>query len=48
MKVVIKVPLGDILEFILHLRKRRRLFRRAVPWEAAPGDINKPARALYP
>jgi len=48
MKVVIKGPVRDTLEFILHLRKRRRLFRRAVPWEAAPGDINKLARALHP
>jgi len=48
MKVVIKGPLRDTLAFILHLKKRNRIFRRAGMRKLAPGALNVLAEGLHP
>ena len=48
MKVVIKNSLRDTLAFLLHLNKRRRIFRRAAARRLSPGAMNILAGQLHP
>lgn len=48
MKVTVKNPLVDLLRFFLHVRTRRRRFRRAPAVALAPGRMNELSALLHP
>lgn len=48
MKVVVKSALGDLLSFILHLKKRNKIFKKASNKIQSPGQINILASHLHP
>ena len=48
MKVVIKSPLRDLLSFILHIKKRNRIFKKASNKIQSPGQMNMLASYLHP
>ena len=48
MKVVVKSPLRDLLSFILHIKKRNRIFKKASNKIQSPGQMNMLASYLHP
>jgi len=48
MKVTVKNPLYDTLSFILHLKKRNRLFKKAATRSLMPAPMNLLAGKLHP
>ena len=48
MKVIVKSTPGDLLSFILHIKKRNRIFRKASKEMKPQGKMNVLARELHP
>ncbi len=48
MKVKIHGPLRDILAFILHINRRKRIFKRAKAFPVEPGRMNILSEELHP
>lgn len=48
MKVVVKSPVGDLVSFILHLKKRNRIFRKGSKERKPEGLMNILSEQLHP
>ena len=48
MKVVVKSPLNDLFSFILHLKRRKKFFRKGSKERLPEGQMNILARQLHP
>lgn len=48
MKVVVKSPLNDLFSFILHLKRRKKIFRKGSKKRIPEGQMNILARQLHP